>query len=332
MPVRVAIDAMGGDFGPRPVLGALKLLADKEDIEVILVGDPSVLEPGLNGSLRVQIIPSQSVVGMDESATAGLKKKQDSSIAIAIRLVKEGKADAVISPGNTGATMACAVMTLGRLEGVIRPAITTILPTGDHPIIVVDVGANVDCKPEMFVDFAVMGTVYAEEVLGRKNPRVGLLSIGTEAKKGNEQTLAAFPLLEQAPVNFGGNMEGRQIFGGSYDVVICDGFVGNILLKFGEATATHIYAALKDQIKKVVSAQDESADLLRNTFETMFKRMDHEEYGGAPLLGVNGTCLVCHGGASDRAIANAALNAAASVKHKVNQRIVERLTPLRVPA
>ncbi|MCG3196063.1 MAG: phosphate acyltransferase PlsX [Candidatus Omnitrophica bacterium] len=330
MPVRIAIDAMGGDFGPKPVLGALKHLADVPDIEVLLVGDPEELEPQLNGHPKARVVASKSVIGMEESATAAIKKKADSSIAVAVRLAKEGEADAVVSPGHTGATMACAVMNLGRLEGVIRPAVTTILPTGDHPIIVLDVGANVDCKPEMFVDFAVMGTVYAEEVLGRTNPRVGLLSIGTESKKGNEQTLAAYPLLEKAPVNFCGNMEGRQIFGGSFDVVVCDGFVGNILLKFGEATAAHIYSELKDQIRQVVaSANLESAALLKSTFESMFKRMDHEEYGGAPLLGVNGTCLVCHGGASDRALANAALNAAASVRHNVNQRIVDRLAPLR---
>jgi glycerol-3-phosphate acyltransferase PlsX len=209
---------------------------------------------------------------------------------------------------------------------VARPAITTILPTGDHPIIVLDVGANVDCKPEMLVDFAVMGRIYAEEVLGRENPRVGLLSNGTEETKGNEQTKAAFPLLAQAPINFAGNMEGRQIFGGAFDVVVCDGFVGNIILKFGEATTSHIYGELKDQIKAAAMANPENAGLLREFFEKMFKRMDHEEYGGAPLLGVNGTCMICHGGASGRAIANAAKTAVASLQHKVNARIVEALS------
>lgn len=331
MPVRVAIDAMGGDFGPTPVLGALKHIP-LDEIEVLLVGDPSVLEPGLNGYANVRIIASGSVVGMHESASNALKKKPDSSIAVATRLVKDGLADALVSPGHSGATMACAVMGMGRLPGVSRPAITTILPTGEHPIIVLDVGANVDCKPEMFVDFAVMGTVYAEEVLGRTNPRVGLLSIGTEESKGNEQTLAAYPLLAQAPINFGGNMEGRQIFGGSYDVVVCDGFVGNIVLKFGEAVASHIHQELKEQVTQVVLANPESASILKKTFETMFRRMDHEEYGGAPLLGVNGTCLVCHGGATERALANAVKMAADSVRHKVNQAIIERLAATKVPA
>ncbi len=325
MPVRVAIDAMGGDFGPEPVFGALEYLKNREELEVILVGDPALISHRIQNYPQAQLVPSGSVIGMDEAASVAIKKKADSSISVAVRLVKEGVADAVISPGHSGATMACAVMYLGRLEGVSRPAITTILPTGEHPIIVLDVGANVDCKPEMLVDFAVMGTVYAEEVLGRTNPRVGLLSIGTEEKKGNEQTLAAFPLLANAPINFGGNMEGRQIFGGSFDVVVCDGFVGNILLKFGEATTRHIYAALKDQIRQAVSANPASGELLITTFETMFKRMDHEEYGGAPLLGVNGTCLICHGGASGRALSNAVLNAAQSVTQKVNRLIEARL-------
>ncbi len=325
MPVRVAIDAMGGDFGPEPVIGALEFLKDREELEVILVGDPNLLVSRIETYPHAKVVPSKSVIGMDESASVAIKKKSDSSVSVAVRLVREGAADAVISPGHSGATMACAIMYLGRLEGVSRPAITTILPTGDHPIIVLDVGANVDCKAEMLVDFAVMGTVYAEEVLGRTNPRVGLLSIGTEEKKGNEQTLAAFPLLANAPINFGGNMEGRQIFGGSFDVVVCDGFVGNILLKFGEATAQHIYAALKDQIRQVVNANPSSGELLVKTFETMFKRMDHEEYGGAPLLGVNGTCLICHGGASARALSNAVLSAAQSVTQKVNRLIEARL-------
>lgn len=325
MTVRVAIDAMGGDFGPKPVLGSLKHLAQHEDLKIILVGDPALLEEPLKEYPEVELVPSGSVIEMNESASVAIKKKTDSSISLAVKLVRDGHADAVVSPGHSGATMACAVMLLGRLEGVIRPAITTILPTGNHPIIVLDVGANVDCKPEMLVDFAIMGTVYAEEVLGRSHPRVGLLSIGTEPKKGNEQTLAAYPLLMQAPINFCGNMEGRQIFGGSNDVVVCDGFVGNIILKFGEAAASHIYAELKDQICQVVSENPGSAELLKKTFEMMFKRMDHEEYGGAPLLGVNGSCLVCHGGSSSRALANAALTAAASVTQNVNHRIVERL-------
>jgi glycerol-3-phosphate acyltransferase PlsX len=328
MPVRVAVDAMGGDYGPEPVIGALKYLSASPDLKVLLVGDPACLDPVQGDYPQVEIVPSQSVIGMDDSASSAIKKKSDSSIAISVRLVKEGHADAVVSPGHSGATMACAVTYLGRLEGVSRPAITTVLPTGDHPIIVLDVGANVDCKPSLLVDFAIMGTVYAEEVLGRTNPRVGLLSIGTEEKKGNEQTLAAYPLLAKAPLNFGGNMEGRQIFGGSFDVVVCDGFVGNILLKFGEATAQHIYAAIKDRLQKAIS-ENSSLRELEKTFETMFRRMDHEEYGGAPLLGVNGICLICHGGSSSRAIANAILNAAQSVSHKVNQRIVERLSDIK---
>ncbi|MCA9437166.1 MAG: phosphate acyltransferase PlsX [Candidatus Omnitrophica bacterium] len=328
MPVRVAIDAMGGDFGFKPILEALPILEKTDLAEILLVGDPEALEPCLNGTTKVTVVPSGSVVDMHEQASVALKKKQDSSISVATRLVREGRAQAVVSAGHTGATMASAVTTLGRLEGVKRPAITTVLPTGDHPIIVLDVGANVDVRPEMFVQFAIMGSVYAEEVLERKQPRVGLLSIGTEESKGNEQTRAAFPLLKNAPINFVGNMEGRQVFGGEFDVVVCDGFVGNILLKFGEATALHIYSALKEKIKSVAMANPSLIAPLKEHFEGMFKRMDHEEYGGAPLLGVNGTCLVCHGGASARAIANAAIYAASSVEHKVNQRIVERLAEL----
>jgi len=329
MTVRIAIDAMGGDSRPDPAIGASRILVESEDVEILLVGDSALLDGRVEDSTgRVHVVHAGSVVGMNESASVALKRKPDSSIAVAMRLVKEGRADAVISPGNTGATMACAVMGLGRLKGVKRPAITTILPTGIHPIIVLDVGANVDCRPEMFVDFGIMGTVYAEEVLGRENPRVGLLSNGTEDTKGNEQTKAAFKLLADAPVNFAGNMEGRQVFGGEYDVVTCDGFVGNVLLKFGEATTLHIYSELKDQIERAAQANVETAGVLRDFFECMFRKMDHEEYGGAPLLGVDGICLVCHGGASARAIANAARSAIASLKQNVNQRIVERLSPI----
>ncbi len=328
MPVRLAIDAMGGDHGSKPFLDALSLIDKSNLSEILLVGDPSTLEPGLNGHSKTSVVPSGSVVDMHDQASVALKKKSDSSISVAVRLVKEGRADAVISAGHTGATMASAVTALGRLEGVKRPAITTVLPTGDHPIIVLDVGANVDIRPEMFVHFAIMGSIYAEEVLGRKDPRVGLLSIGTEKSKGNEQTLAAFPLLSEAPINFQGNMEGRQIFGGAFDVVVCDGFVGNILLKFGEATTAHIYSALKEKIKGVAMANPSLIAPLREHFEGMFKQMDHEEFGGAPLLGVNGTCLICHGGASARAIANAAKYAATTVEHRVNMRIVERLAAL----
>jgi glycerol-3-phosphate acyltransferase PlsX len=332
MPFRVAIDAMGGDFGPGPNLAAAEILLAEGDVEVLLVGNESLLAERVEAKEGLRIVPSGSVVGMEEAASTALKTKKDASIAVTTGLVKQGLADAMVSAGNTGATMACAVMGLGRLTGVKRPAITTILPTGDHPIIVLDVGANVDCKPEMFLEFAVMGTVYAEEVLGRLQPRVGLLSNGTEDSKGNEQTKAAFKILSEAPIQFSGNMEGRQIFGGEFDVVVCDGFVGNILLKFGEATTTHIYSALKEQVVQAAMAHPEKGGLLRDFFESMFKKMDSEEYGGAPLLGVDGICLICHGGASAKAIANAAKSARAAREHKVNQRIVERLSTLRVPA
>ena len=245
MTFRVAIDAMGGDHAPENQLAAVDLLLAEGDFEVVLVGNEPVLRDRIGERDHVTIVPSGSVVGMEEAASTALKAKRDASIAVATGLVKQGGADALLSAGNTGATMACAVMGLGRLPGVKRPAITTILPTGDHPIIVLDVGANVDCKPEMFLEFAIMGTVYAEEVLGRHNPRVGLLSNGTEPSKGNEQTKAAFKILSVAPLNFSGNMEGRQIFGGEFDVVVCDGFVGNILLKFGEATTAHIHSELQ---------------------------------------------------------------------------------------
>jgi glycerol-3-phosphate acyltransferase PlsX len=332
MTVRIAIDAMGGDTPPDPAVEASRILVESEDAVVALVGDSELLGKRITESEKIQIVHANSAVGMHEPASVALKKKSDSSIAVAVQLVKEGKADAVISPGNTGATMACAMMGLGRLPGVKRPAIATILPTGDHPVIVLDVGANVDCKPEMFVEFAVMGSVYAEEVLGRLNPRVGLLSNGTEDSKGNEQTKAAFKLLSEAPIHFVGNMEGRQVFGGEYDVVTCDGFVGNVLLKFGEATTRHIYAELKDQIKEVAQSSSETAGVLRDFFENMFRKMDHEEYGGAPLLGVNGTCLICHGGATARAIANASRTAISSLKQNVNDWIVERLSVIHALA
>ncbi|MBE7559668.1 phosphate acyltransferase PlsX [bacterium] len=236
--VRIAVDAMGGDHSPAVVVEGIRLLPSGEDIAILLVGDPDAIAACDVAGLPVEVIPARDVVEMHESPSAALKKKPNSSIAVCMNLVKEGRADAAVSMGNTGAVMAFALFLLERVPGVSRPAIATVIPSPSKPTLLLDVGANVDCKPIHLAQFAVMGAIYMEEVLGRPNPTVGLLSIGSEASKGNETTIAARALLEGAPVNFAGHAEGNDIFAGAFDVVVCDGFVGNIVPSSARAWRT----------------------------------------------------------------------------------------------
>ncbi|PAV00188.1 phosphate acyltransferase PlsX [Helicobacter sp. TUL] len=299
---KIAIDVMGADHGIEPiVLGVVEALKHRE-FQALIVGDEAKISPLLPSELvnRVQIVHCLDYVKMEESATNASKRKE-TSIFVATELVREGKADALVSPGHSGATMSLATLKLGRIKGVSRPAICTTMPTiNGNPSMILDAGANTDCKPEYLVDFAIMGHEYAKSVMGYANPRVGLLSNGEEDTKGNELTKATFPLLKEFEF-FQGNVEGRDIFNGSVDVVVCDGFSGNLVLKASEGVASAISQILKQEIKKC-PIRTLGAMLMKGAFKNLKKKIDHSEYGGAPLLGVKNVVIISHGSSNARAI------------------------------
>lgn len=316
--MKVAVDAMGGDYAPRElVLGALEAVREF-GIEVTLVGDRDSIEKEINKSSqqrkvdKVDIVHASQVIAMDEAPAVAVRKKRDSSIVRAVQLVKEGSAGAVVSAGNTGAAMAAALLGLGRVRGIDRPAIASVLPSERGGTVLLDVGANVDCRPQNLLQFGVMGYLYAEKILGIENPRVGLLSIGEEDTKGNELTLSAFPLLKGTGINFVGNVEGRDIFKGSADVVVCDGFVGNVVLKAGEGLAMALMRMMKEELTRHWLSKMGTA-LTLPALKELRRRLDYAEYGGAPLLGVNGVTIICHGSSSSRAVRNAIRVAAEAV-------------------
>lgn len=299
---KIAIDVMGADHGVEPiVLGVIEALKHKQ-FEAIVVGDEAQIAPLIPAELtnRVQIVHCVDYIKMEESAASASKRKE-SSIFVATELVREGKADALVSPGHSGATMSLATLKLGRIKGVSRPAICTTMPTiYENPSMILDAGANTDCKPEYLVDFAIMGYEYAKSVMGYASPRVGLLSNGEEDTKGNELTKATFPLLKEFAF-FKGNVEGRDIFNGSVDVVVCDGFSGNLVLKASEGVASAISHILKSEIKKC-PIRALGAWLMKGVFRNLKKKIDHSEYGGAPLLGVQKVVIISHGSSNARAI------------------------------
>lgn len=299
---KIAIDVMGADHGVEPiVLGVVEALKHRE-FQALIVGDEAKISPLLPNELvnRVQIVHCLDYVKMEESATNASKRKE-TSIFVATELVREGKADALVSPGHSGATMSLATLKLGRIKGVSRPAICTTMPTiNGNPSMILDAGANTDCKPEYLVDFAIMGYEYAKSVMGYANPRVGLLSNGEEDTKGNELTKATFPLLKEFEF-FQGNVEGRDIFNGNVDVVVCDGFSGNLVLKASEGVASAISQILKQEIKKC-PIRALGAMLMKGAFKNLKKKIDHSEYGGAPLLGVKNVVIISHGSSNTRAI------------------------------
>jgi len=325
---KIAIDAMGGDHGCTPIVEGtiLALKKTKEKFGVVLVGKTSQIQPLIPKKFqdRVEIVECDDVFDMSESATDVLKRKT-STIYTAVDLVRSGQADAVVSAGHSGATMSLATLKLGRVKGVTRPAIATLMPTAQAGgrSLVLDVGANVDCKSEHLFEFAVMGEAYAKDVLKVENPRVGLLSNGEEDSKGNEVTKEAFKLLKFMP-SFVGNVEGSDIFNGSVDVITCDGFVGNILLKTSEGVASSISKIIKQNIKKSPTALT-GALLMRRVFKVLKKQVDYAEYGGAPLLGVKKCAIICHGKSNKIAIKNAIYQALAFVKADVNKDIEENL-------
>ncbi|QOP40569.1 phosphate acyltransferase PlsX [Sulfurimonas marina] len=331
--VTIAIDAMGGDFGPEPIVkGCLKALKRK-DFTPILVGNKeeilSLLPKKLPKSYRdkISIVDADDVISMSDAATDAVKRKE-STIYKAVELVKNGEAHGVVSAGHSGATMTLATLRLGRLKGVSRPALVTLMPTRTgRRSVVLDVGANVDSKPEHLAEFAVMGGCYAEDVLNVEEPSIGLLANGEEDSKGNELTKATFKLL-QGYRGFKGNVEGSDIFNGSCDVITCDGFVGNLVLKASEGVASTISALIKDYIRKSPVAIT-GALLMRKVFKLLKKEIDYAEIGGAPLIGIKGCAIVSHGKSNARAIENAIYQAIRYVDTGVNKHIEARIAELK---
>ena len=328
--MRIAVDVMGGDHGCAVVVEGVKraLEADPKISAAFLVGHEDQIhaalrETGLHDR-RAQIVHASEVLTMEDKPAAALRKKRDCSIARAVELVHDGKADAIVSLGNTGGIFAAATFKLGRIPGVDRGGIATVIPTPDQHFVLLDSGANVECKPVHLAHYAVMGSIYAREVLGYKSPRVGILSIGTEEGKGNELTLEAFRLCKQIDINFIGNVEGHDLFKSRVDVVVCDGFVGNIVLKTCESLALGMFAMMKAELTKNPKRQL-GALLLQNAFRAIKRRMDPELHGGAPLLGFNGPVMKAHGSARERAIASAIRITAETVQHKVNDIIAREI-------
>ncbi len=332
----VALDAMGGDRGPGPLVEGAVAAARDFGIEVILVGDKPLLEKELErlkaDGLPICIQHATQVVGMAEAPSEALRRKKDSSIRVAFNLAKEGKAQGVVSAGNSGATLATAMFVLGRVKG-IRPAIATLIPTLKETGLMIDVGANVDCKPHHLLQFGIMGSIFAKEFLKKPSPRIGLLSIGEEDSKGNQQVKKAYDFLAAADLNFVGNVEGRDVFKGDVDVVVCDGFVGNICLKLSEGLAEAVLTMLRNEIEGNLLAVM-GYGLAKKAFRRFKQRVDYSEYGGAPLLGVKGTVIICHGRSGPRALKNAirvADNLAAlNLSEKIQNSISERKDFLRI--
>ena len=308
--MRIAVDAMGGDFAPKEIVRGAVGAAKKYDCEIVLIGDEEKIRAELHGedlaALRISIVHASEVIGMDEHPAEAVRTKKDSSVVVATRLVKEGNCDAVFSAGSTGAAVAAAQLILHRIRGVGRPSIATPMPTPDGVTLMLDSGANVDSKPEHLVQSAVMGSLYAQHVFGIAHPRVGLLNIGEEETKGNEQAKETYPLLQAEPnIHFCGNAEGRDVPKGNFDVVICDGFVGNVVLKFAEGLAKTILGLIREEIRGAGLMAKLGALLLMPTLRRLGKRLDVREYGGAPLLGVNGCCIIGHGSSDAKSVASA---------------------------
>jgi glycerol-3-phosphate acyltransferase PlsX len=303
----VAIDAMGGDRGPAVLVEGAVAAARDSGLEILLIGKEDVLEQELRRlkgtHLPINIQPASQVVGMDELPADSLRRKKDSTIRIGFELVAQGKAEAVVSAGNSGATLATAMVVLGRIKG-IRPAIATRMPTLKDPAVMIDVGANVDCKPHHLLQFGIMGAVFAKGLMGKPAPRVGLLSIGEEGSKGNQQVKRAYDLLAGSDLNFVGNVEGREVFQGNVDVIVCDGFVGNVCLKLSEGLAESVLTMLKTEMGGSLMAKV-GYTLASPAFRRFRKKVDYSEYGGAPLLGVNGIAIICHGRSGPKAVKNA---------------------------
>lgn len=323
---RIAVDAMGGDHAPAEIVaGAIRAQAEL-DVEVLLVGDPQAIESSLKqytSLSHIEIVPAEGVVEMHEEPLVSLKRKPKASINVAMDLVKQQRADAVVSAGHSGAAMAAALLRLGRLKGIDRPAIGAVFPTmiAGKPVIVLDVGANVDCRPKYLEQFAVMGSIYSQYVLGMDAPKVGLLNIGEESTKGNDLAVRAHQLLQENPrITFIGNAEGRDVLSGRFDVIVCDGFVGNVLLKFAEAVGEIMLQILREELPQGLSGQLGTA-LLKPNLRRIKQRVDHAEHGGGLLLGVAGICIISHGSSQAPSIFNAIRLAKEAIDNQVLERI-----------
>lgn len=328
--MRTALDAMGGDFAPVEIVkGAVQALDSlaPED-EVILVGPRDLVEPELaklGGPFpRISVEHAEQVIGMDESPVEALRHKPHSSIRRMVELMCEGRAEAVVSAGNTGAVVAAAQMGARLLQGVRRPGIAVVMPTFHGPVVILDVGANIDPKPIHLAQYGVMASVYSRLMLGIEKPRVGLISIGEEDGKGNTLVHETRDLLKHGPANFCGNAEGRDVFNGKFDVIVCDGFVGNVLLKVVEAMAEGMFNMLKAEVSE---ADPEMAQKLGPMLYKIWERHDYSNYGGAPLLGIDGICIISHGSSKARAVKNALKAASTYARHKANEAIEAALAP-----
>lgn len=324
--MKIAVDGMGGDYAPQAIVEGAVLAAQQYNTEIILVGDEARLAQELNRlqaqSLPISICHAAEVVQMEEAPGMALRKKRFSSIRVAIELVRREEAQAVVSAGNTGAALAATTMFLKPLKGIDRPAIATLLPTQTGFTILLDVGANVDCKATQLFQFGIMGNVFAKYVFGKPSPSVGLLAIGEEDTKGNDVTKEAFLMLKQSHLNFIGNVEGKHFFRGAADVVVCDGFIGNVALKMCEGLAEMYGQSLKAGLTKTVWRRL-GAVFMRPALNDIRKRVDASEYGGAPLLGINGTCIIGHGSSTPKAVKNAIHMAQRFVEEQVSQHIQE---------
>ena len=326
--IRIAIDAMGGDFGPEPIIEGVIQALDEKKFLPILVGDRDKIISYLPQYYldKVEIVQSNDVIAMSEQATQALKRKE-STIYRAVELVRNGKADAVVSAGHSGATMTLATLRVGRLPGISKPALATLMPNKliGAKTLLLDVGAVTDCSAKNLYEFAIMGEVYAQKVLGLRRPKVGLLSNGEEDSKGNALTKEAFKLMKDVP-GFKGNVEGSDIFNGSVDVVVCDGYTGNIVLKASEGVVSTVFDLMKTQIRKSITAKIGAFMMKKKVFKKLKEKVDYAEYGGAPLLGVKGCVIISHGKSNAKAIKNAIFQAVAYNDKKVNSAIEALLT------
>ena len=326
-PITIAVDAMGGDDAPEPNVRGAIMAAEDPGLRIILVGDAAAIKPHLSDQPgNILIKHASEIIGMNEHPVKAIKKKKESSLVVAAKLVKDGEADALLSAGNTGASIAAGLLLIGRLGTVDRPAIATLFPTRKGFSLLLDVGANADCRPENLLEFAKMGAVYMEQMLEIPGPSVGLLNIGEESSKGNFLALRAHGLLQSSSLKFYGNVEGRDLPEGLTDIIVCDGFTGNIALKLMEGISIVIFEEIKGIVGKSWKAKFGAA-LLFSQFKALKKKLSPESYGGSPLLGVSGAVIIAHGSSSANAIANAINTAAQTVKHGVAEKIEKSLTP-----
>jgi glycerol-3-phosphate acyltransferase PlsX len=327
--VKIILDAMGSDNAPDvEIQGAVDCLKEQKDIEIILTGKKELLEQKIDALKiskdirdRIEIVAASEVITMSDSPAQAFKQKTDSSIVVAAKLLKDEKAEALVSAGNTGAVVVTTLLIVGRISGVLRPAICSTFPSKKGHTAVLDVGATVDCKPEYLTQFAIMGSLYAEHILNIQNPSVGLLSVGEEEEKGNELLNMARELIKKTDINFKGNAEGRDIMNGNFDVVVCDGFVGNAMLKLSEGIANFVFVSLKEGVKRGNILNKIGALLMKPVFENFKKRVSYDEYGGALLLGIKKPVIITHGSANPKAIKNAIKVAAKFITEHINNEI-----------